>query len=102
VKELAFHPEALAEFKAEVSYYEELEPGLGTAFADEVLHIMELARLFPDMGLPETGAVRSLVTKRFPFLIYYEVVNDCLWIWAVMHAAREPGYWKSRKSGFGD
>ncbi len=37
------------------------------------------------------------MTKRFPFLIYYEVLEDKLWIWAVMHAAREPGYWKSRQ-----
>jgi plasmid stabilization system protein ParE len=75
---------------------------LGAAFADEILRVTELARLFPGMGAAEMGEVRNLVTKRFPFLIYYEVVNDCLWIWAVMHAAREPGYWKSRKSGFGD
>ena len=102
MRELAFHPEALAEFKGEVAYYEELEPGLGGAFADDVLRVVELARLFPGMGAPETGAVRSLVTKRFPFLIYYEVVNDCLWIWAVMHAAREPGYWKSRQPGLAD
>lgn len=34
--EFAFHPEALAEFKAEVSYYEQIQPGLGRAFADGV------------------------------------------------------------------
>jgi plasmid stabilization system protein ParE len=97
VKEIAFHPDMLAEFKAEIAYYEELERGLGAAFADEVFRIVDLARLFPGMGTPESGAVRSLLTKRFPFIIYYEVMNDCLWIWAVMHAAREPGYWKSRQ-----
>ena len=30
-------------------------------------------------------------------VIYYERVNDRLWIWAVMHASREPGYWKTRQ-----
>jgi len=95
--ELAFHPEALAEFKAEIVYYEDKQPGLGAAFADEVLRTIELARVFPRMGAPEEAGVRSLLTKRFPFIIYYEVLGEKLWVWAVMHAAREPGYWKTRQ-----
>ena len=95
--EFVFHPEALAEFKAEVAFYEERQPGLGAAFAEETLRTIGLACLFPRIGTPEEAGVRSLVTKRFPFLIYYEAVGDKLWIWAVMHAAREPGYWRSRQ-----
>ena len=97
MKSPVFHPAALAEFKAEVIYYDELEPGLGATFAAEVFRVIELARLFPGMGTPEAEGVRHLVLKRFPFLLYYELVNDRLWIWAVMHASREPGYWKSRQ-----
>lgn len=26
---------------------------------------------------------------------FYEVTGEKLWVWAVMHAAREPGYWKT-------
>lgn len=73
------------------------KPELGAAFADETLRIIELACLFPRIGSPEEAGVRSLVTKRFPFLVYYESVRDKLWIWAVMRAAREPGYCKSRR-----
>ena len=98
MRDLAFHPAALAEFKAEVAYYEALEPGLGGAFASEVFRIIDLARLFPRMGTPEEGEVRSLITKRFPFVIYYELIGESLWIWAVMHAARAPGSWKKRQS----
>jgi plasmid stabilization system protein ParE len=70
---------------------------LGVAFADEILRTAELLCLFPRIGSPEEADVRSIVTKRFPFLIYYEVLEDKLWVWAVMHAAREPGCWKSRQ-----
>ena len=95
--DFVFHPEALAEFKAEVAYYEGKQAGLGMAFTDEIFRSIELARLFPRIGTPEEAGVRSLVAKRFPFLIYYENMDDKLWIWAVMHGAREPGYWKSRQ-----
>jgi len=97
VIDFVFHPDALAEFKAEVAYYEGKQAGLGMAFAGEIFRIIELARLFPRIGTPEEAGVRSLVAKRFPFLIYYEIMDDKLWIWAVMHGARETGYWKSRR-----
>ena len=95
--ELAFHPEALAEFKAAIVDYEQKQAGLGAAFADEVLRTIELARVFPRMGAPEQADVRCLITKRFPFIIYYAIMAEKLWVWAIMHAAREPGYWKSRQ-----
>lgn len=97
--DFVFHPEALIEFKAEVVYYEAKQSGLGAAFADEVLRVVSLVCLFPSLGTPEEAGVRSLIAKRFPFLIYYEVVEGRLWIWAVMHASREPGYWKRRVGG---
>jgi toxin ParE1/3/4 len=95
--EFVFHPDALTEFKAEIAYYEGKQAGLGVAFAEETLRIIELVCLFPRIGSPEEAGVRSVITKRFPFLIYYEVLENKLWIWAVMHAAREPGYWRSRR-----
>lgn len=96
--EFRFHPDALIELKAEVVYYEAARPGLGGDFADSVFKVIELACLFPDMGTPEGNGVRSLVTKRFPFVIFYEVYRDHVWIWAVMHGAREPGYWRTRRA----
>jgi toxin ParE1/3/4 len=92
-----FHPEALAEFKAEVEYYNAIERSLGVDFAAEITRVIDQARVFPNIGSPDEGNVRSLLARRFPFLVYYEIIGDKLWIWAVMHAAREPGYWKSRR-----
>ncbi|MGD0059647.1 MAG: type II toxin-antitoxin system RelE/ParE family toxin [Verrucomicrobiia bacterium] len=96
--EFVFHPQALAEFKAEIVWYETKQDGLGAAFADDVLRTIDLLCLFPRIGSPEEAGVRTMMTKRFPFLIYYEVQEHKLWIWAVMHASREPGYWKSRQT----
>ena len=94
--EIVFHPEALDEFKAETAFYEGIQSGLGAAFADEVLRMIELARLFPRLGTPEEDGVRSLITKRFPFLIYYEIVADQIRVRAVLDCQRDPKWIRSR------
>ena len=98
MRDFTFHPEALVEFKAEVAYYEAITPGLGADFSERVFTIVDLARQFPAMGAPEGDGVRSLLTQRFPFVIYYEEVRATVFVWAVMHAAREPGYWHTRRT----
>ncbi len=97
MSDFTFHPEALAEFKAEVAYYENITPGLGADFSERVFTVIDLVCEFPDMGAPEGDGARSLIAKRFPFVIYYEVLRDVVFVWAVMHAAREPGYWRARR-----
>ena len=50
--EPAFHPEALAEFKASVTYYEKQQTGLGLAFADEVFRLWNWRDCFPKSEHP--------------------------------------------------
>lgn len=95
--DFTFHPAALEELKAEVAYYEAITPGLGADFSERIFAAIDLACQFPDLGAPEGNGLRSLIAKRFPFIIYYEVLRDVVFVWAVMHAAREPGYWHTRR-----
>ena len=97
MKSHAFHPEARAEFRAEIRFYETQRPGHGWRFNDEVAAVVRHACAFPESGSPAGGGVRKLVTARFPFLIYYELIHDRVVIWAVMHGARRPGYWRRRR-----
>jgi hypothetical protein len=40
---------------------------------------------------------RWLMTKRFPFVLYYEIDGPLhVTIYAVAHARRRPGYWRRR------
>ncbi|MSU51516.1 MAG: type II toxin-antitoxin system RelE/ParE family toxin, partial [Opitutus sp.] len=89
----AFHPEAQVEFEAEFRFYETQRPGFGQRFNAAVMAAVDRAREFPDCGAPERESVRKLLTGRFPFVDYYELLNDTVVIWAVMHSARKPGYW---------
>ena len=99
MRDYTFHPRALEEFKAEVVRYEGMAPGLGADFAEAVFAAVDLVCRFPEMGSPAGGGVRFILTKRFPFLIYYEPLRNLVFVWAVMYGTREPDYWRERRKG---
>jgi hypothetical protein len=35
--------------------------------------------------------------RRFPYTIHYAVLHDAIWIAAVAHQRRRPGYWAVRR-----
>jgi hypothetical protein len=36
------------------------------------------------------------LSREFPYSVVYLEQLDCVWIVAVMHAKRKPGYWRER------
>jgi len=90
------HPEALAEYGAAVGFYEERAPGLGREFFEEVQRILRMVGENPGIGSPFELPFRRAYCRRFPFAVVYREERDVLWVQAIMHLRREPGYWKSR------
>lgn len=97
MKSHAFHPEAQVEFEAEIRFYETQRPGFGQRFSAAVMVAIDRAREFPDSGASERDGVRKLLTAKFPFVVYDELLDDRVLIWAIMHSARKPGYWWHRR-----
>jgi plasmid stabilization system protein ParE len=91
-----FHPEAEWEFIEEAARYESEVPGLGHRFGREIERVVELLLENPKIGAPVDDNLRHFVLRRFPHSIIYAVVADALFIVAVAHGSREPGYWRSR------
>jgi len=92
----SFHPEAEKEFNKAIEYYEEIENGLGYDFAGEVYLCIQRIIEYPKAWtIIEADIHRSLV-NRFPFGILYAIEEHEIYILAVMHLHKEPGYWKSR------
>jgi plasmid stabilization system protein ParE len=91
-----FHPDAEQEFIEEAAYYESEVPGLGSRFTDEVDRVIELLRENPKSGAPVDEHLRHFVLRRFPHSIVYAVLSKTLFIVAVAHGSRKPGYWRSR------
>ena len=98
-----FHPEAQAEFAADVDWYDAREPGLGGRFAEAVRAAIDAAVDDPAAwatwpGWDRQPVVRSKGVTGFPYRIVYFVEHDVLTIVAVAHAKRRPGYWRDRAS----
>jgi toxin ParE1/3/4 len=76
--------------------YEDKAPGLGRELLTEVERVLGILRKNPAMGSPLTSPYRRLLCQRFPFAVIYREDGAELWVQAVMHLRRRPGYWKDR------
>ncbi len=92
-----FHPEAEKEFNEAIDYYEDIEPGLGYDFALEIHSTITRSVDFPKAWAILEGDVRKSLVRRFPYGILYSEKKDGIFILAVMHLHRKPGYWKHRR-----
>jgi len=93
---IEFHPEASLEFLAAADFYENEVPGLGEGFISEVERITALIESHPAIGKPIDEVFRRAVLVRFPFSVIYSAESNKLWVIAVAHQRRRPGYWHGR------
>jgi toxin ParE1/3/4 len=93
---IAFHTDAAEEMQAAAASYAIRAPGLGDAFLDEIeqglRRIQELPRLWPVYE----GEYRRYLLQRFPYGLIYRIDPEEIFILAVAHLHRHPGYWKNR------
>ena len=93
----SFHPEAENELLSAITYFEDCSEGLGLDFAKEVFATIQRTLRFPYAWTEFSYHTRRALTKRFPFGVIYQVINDEeIVILAVMQLNREPNYWTTR------
>ena len=94
--QLIFHPDVALEVKASYSWYQLQAEGLGDDFMAELesayTAIMELPGTWPTFDLD----CRRFVLSRFPFSVIYHADDDVVFVVAVMHHSKRPGYWADR------
>jgi len=91
-----FHPEALNEYREAAHWYNEREPLLALRFVDEVESTIRRVLDDPNRFRVVDEDVRRCLTHVFPYAVLYTIEPSLILIVAVMHCAREPGYWKTR------
>jgi plasmid stabilization system protein ParE len=91
-----FHPEAEQELYEAASRYESEVTNLGKRFTDEVERAVHLLLEHPELGSRLDDDLRHFVLRKFPFSVVYATVPDLVYIVALAHGSREPGYWRLR------
>jgi hypothetical protein len=97
VKPVNFHPDANWEAEQAAERYEAIRPGLGYDFRDELLAAVARIRDNPFLYAAESDSMRIAPLHRFPYSLIYEDLTDRIWIAAVAHQSRRPGYWRRRR-----
>jgi toxin ParE1/3/4 len=98
VKPVIIHSEAIEELDAAVAYYEDQKVGLGLDFLVEVEQSLGKIQQNPNLGaVYKVTGLRRYVIQRFPFLVFYAELEDCLWVVAIAHGKRRPDYWRQRQ-----
>ena len=96
MKPVEYHPLASVELIDSAEYYEARAERLGERFLDEVERAVADVSEAPDRWPYFTRNSRRRLLDRFPYSIVYIVETERIFILAVMHQRRKPGYWRKR------
>jgi toxin ParE1/3/4 len=85
-------PQAIADLASIADYIRERNPAAAIRVRDAIFESLERLVLFPRRGRrQDMPGVRRLVTRRYPYLVYYEIdaAADEVSILAIRRPARE-------------
>ena len=94
--ELVIRPEAEADALEAYRWYSEQLPGLGDDFLAEIDRALEIIRASPEAHRKLHREFRRVLTRRFPYAVFYTIQNDRIVVFAVLHTARDPRLWRKR------
>ena len=91
-----FHPAASDELEDSAARYGGISQGLGIRFIEEVERASDLLQSYPEIGQEIDQDIRHFVLADFPHSLIYSIEPNLIWVLAVAHHKRRPGYWKER------
>ena len=87
---------ALADLAGGFDFYEQIEPGLGGYFLDSLYSDIDSLQLYAGIHIIHFGKYHRLLSKRFPYGIYYQVEENAVLVRAVLDLRRDPEWIKRR------
>ncbi|MGL6094745.1 MAG: type II toxin-antitoxin system RelE/ParE family toxin [Fimbriiglobus sp.] len=97
MKPAEIHREAEAEFLEALGYYDNQKPGLALVFRSAFESAVQTVRENPTMYAVEVEPdIRFCPLRKFPYNLVYMNLDRRVYILAVSHNKRRPGYWMHR------
>ena len=79
-------------------FYEMQAEGVGAYFLDSLYSDIDSLILSAGMHSVHFGKYRRLLSKRFPFAVYYRVEEQTVLVYAVLDCRRNPAWIRNRLS----
>jgi len=87
--------DAAADVELGRRFYEACETGVGDYFVESILADLSSLVIFAGIH-PVYFGFHRMLSKRFPFGIYYEVENDIAYVYAILDLRRDPLWIRSQ------
>ena len=82
-------PSALKDIERGRRFYERQGQGLGAYFVDTIFSEIDSLLLYAGIHR-RIGTFHRLLTRRFPFAVYYRVIGEQVQIWRILDCRQNP------------
>ena len=96
MKPYQIHPAAALEAEDSILYYNRQRRNLGYQFRAELKRSLFAISNFPEAAPVHKYNIHRYSMKKFPYGILYLNEEELIYILAIMHQSRKPGYWDYR------
>ncbi len=81
---------ALQDLSADRAFYESQGAGLGQYFLDSLFSDIDSLRLYAGIHPVFFGRYHRLLSRRFPFAVYYRIEGTAVVVHAILDCRRDP------------
>jgi toxin ParE1/3/4 len=89
-------PRAEEDLDAAAQWYAKQRIELALEFFDAVDAVFAIIAQFPQVGREVATNIRRVLTKKFPFCVYYVIDDGRLTVVAILHLRQSPDTWQQR------
>ena len=93
---MQFHPAADEEYQSAIEWYRTHSPRAANRFEAEVERLLKVIAVQPAVFGWYDELHRFAVLRKFPYSIVYQEYEGAVYVVAIAHSSREPGYWQGR------
>lgn len=88
--------EALTDIREAYSWYEEQSKDLGKRYKSQVISQINTLKKNPYLFSIKYNDIHCLKIKKFPFLVHFNIKENTVNVFAVLHTSMNPKIWEKR------